>query len=139
MLSRDSDRAESERRNSPVRASDCSDALATLEVGVPTDSKAGASGWFLNRIMAYVYILESKKNGNFYVGSTDNFQQRLRQHKTGQVRTTLRLLPVDLVFKQECSSIDLAKKVERRIKNLKRRDYIQKIIDDGYIKIIDRL
>ena len=81
--------------------------------------------------MAFVYILQSKRNGHFYVGSTDHFQQRMKQHQEGKIRTTRRLLPVDLVLKQQCSDIQTAKRVERKIKKFKRRDYIQKIVLDG--------
>ena len=41
----------------------------------------------------------------------------------------------ELVFKQEFDSLETARKIERKIKNLKRKDYIEKIINDGYIKI----
>ena len=42
----------------------------------------------------------------------------------------------EFIFKQEFESIVIARKIERRLKKLKRRDYIEKIISDGYIKII---
>ena len=89
--------------------------------------------------MAFVYILQSKKNGKYYVGSTDNFTQRIKQHRAGQVHTTKRLLPVELVFKQDCKDVKIARYVEKRIKKLKRRDYIQKIVSDGYIKILHKI
>jgi len=57
--------------------------------------------------MAYVYILQSKKNENYYVGSTDNFEQRIKQHKEGKVRTTRRLLPIEIVLQQKCANIQL--------------------------------
>lgn len=62
--------------------------------------------------MAYVYILKSRKNGNYYVGSTDHFEQRMKQHREGRVRTTLRLLPVDIMLKQECDDLKQAKCIE---------------------------
>jgi len=121
-----------------VRAPDCSDALANARGRSPDRAESERRDGS-ERNMAYIYILKSRKNGNFYVGSTDNLDQRIKQHKAGQVHTTRRLLPVDVVFKQECEALDIAKKVERRIKRLKRRDYIQQIIKDGYIKIFDRI
>ena len=39
-----------------------------------------------------------------------------------------------LVFKQEFVNIDIARKVERRLKAFKRRDFIEKIVKDGVIK-----
>ncbi|MCA9404992.1 MAG: GIY-YIG nuclease family protein [Candidatus Omnitrophica bacterium] len=89
--------------------------------------------------MAFVYILQSRKNGNYYIGSTDNIEQRIKQHQKGRVISTKGLLPVDIVFKQACDDIKTARLVEKRIKRLKRKDYIQKIIEDGYIKILDKI
>ena len=40
-----------------------------------------------------------------------------------------------LVFSQEYKELRQARKIERKIKELKRKDYIEKIIDDGYIKM----
>ena len=40
-----------------------------------------------------------------------------------------------LVFKQEFCSLDIARNVERKIKKLKRKDYIEKIISEGYVRM----
>jgi len=42
-----------------------------------------------------------------------------------------------LVFKQEFGSLAIARKIERKIKKLKRKDYIEKIVTDGYIKMTE--
>ena len=39
------------------------------------------------------------------------------------------------VFCQEFPTIEEAKKVELKLKKLKRKDYIEKIVKDGYIKM----
>ena len=85
--------------------------------------------------MAYVYILKSLKNNRYYIGSTGNINQRILTHQSGCVKATRNLLPVQIVFQQECSDITMARKIERRLKQLKRRDYIEKIIKDGRIRI----
>ncbi len=41
-----------------------------------------------------------------------------------------------LVLVQEYDSLGVARKIERKVKKLKRKDYIEKIISDGYIKIM---
>ena len=71
----------------------------------------------------------------FYVGSTENLSRRLNQHKSGHTQTTRSMLQPKLVFEQKYQTIEEARAVEKRIKNLKRKDYIEKIIKDGYIKI----
>ena len=82
----------------------------------------------------YVYILKDK-NGKFYVGSTDNLERRLKQHKNGQTQTTRNMDNFEVVLKQEYDSLDLARKIELKIKKLKRKDYVEKMINEGYIRI----
>ena len=55
---------------------------------------------------AFVYILKSEI-GSLYIGSTNDLKRRLKQHETGHTQTT---------------------------RNWKRKDYIEKIVRDGYIK-----
>ena len=44
---------------------------------------------------SYVYILKLK-NGDYYVGRSDNLKRRLREHLSGQERTTKKFLPLKL-------------------------------------------
>lgn len=46
----------------------------------------------------YVYVLRSLKDGQFYIGSTNNPQRRLAQHKRGENISTARRLPVELLY-----------------------------------------
>jgi len=82
----------------------------------------------------YVYILKDEK-GKFYIGSTDDIERRFKQHTQGHTQTTRNMKNPGIVFTQEYESLELARKIEQRIKALKRRDYIEKIIADGYIKL----
>ena len=41
----------------------------------------------------------------------------------------------DVALAQKYPSLEIARKIERKIKALKRKDYIEKMIRDGYIKI----
>jgi len=84
--------------------------------------------------MAFVYILKTD-SGKYYIGSTVNVQKRVQQHCSGSTPTTKRLGNPELIFSQEFLTLTEARKIERRLKRLKRRDYIEKIIKDGYIKI----
>lgn len=38
--------------------------------------------------MFYVYYLKSSKNGDIYIGSTKNLENRIRLHNSGKVRST---------------------------------------------------
>jgi putative endonuclease len=84
---------------------------------------------------AFVYILKDK-NGKFYIGSTSDILRRMKQHQYGHTQTTRRMNEPKLVFSQEYSTLIQARKVERRIKKLKRKDYIERIIKDGYIRVV---
>jgi len=85
--------------------------------------------------MAFVYILQSFRNGKYYIGSTVDLERRLKQHNSGWEHTGKSLGPFELKFSQKFSSIDSARKIEQKLKALKRRDYVEKIITDGLIKI----
>ncbi len=46
----------------------------------------------------YVYILQSKKNGSFYIGYTVDLRKRLREHNSGKSSATKPFRPYKLVF-----------------------------------------
>jgi len=84
--------------------------------------------------MAFVYILQSE-TGRYYVGSTTDMAERLRHHAGGYTPSTRALGKMRLVLQQEYGTLSEARKVEGRIKRLKRKDYIAKIVKDGHIKM----
>lgn len=61
--------------------------------------------------------------------------KRLRHHKGGFTPSTKRFGELDLIFSQEYPSLKEARIIERKLKKLKRKDYIEKIIKDGFIKM----
>ena len=85
--------------------------------------------------MAYIYILQSLRDGRYYVGSTSNLEQRLRHHLSGATPSTKRFGAVKMVLSQEYQSLAEARLIEKKLKKFKRKDFIEKIIRDGYIKI----
>ncbi len=80
------------------------------------------------------YILKSD-NGKYYVGSTVDINRSMGQHRSGHTPTTKRLGNMRLVFSQEFNSLKDARIIERRIKSWKRKDFIDRIVSDGFIKI----
>jgi putative endonuclease len=77
---------------------------------------------------AFVYILKSRKDDKYYIGSTINLQNRLFRHKNGYVPATKNRLPVELVFKKEFVNLSLARKEEYYIKKQKNSRFIEKLI-----------
>ena len=83
---------------------------------------------------AWVYILQDD-SGKYYVGSTTNLHNRHHHHLEGHTPSTAHYQNLKIVLSQPYNSLSDARKIENRIKKLKRRDYIDKIIDDGFIKM----
>ena len=62
--------------------------------------------------MGYVYILLSLKDHKTYTGSTNNLARRLRQHNSGQVKSTKNRLPFKLFLSEEFETLAEARKRE---------------------------
>jgi putative endonuclease len=85
--------------------------------------------------MAYVYILESLTDGRYYIGSTTDLENRFKHHLGGYTPSTKRFGKIKLVFSQKYNTIKEARIIERKLKKLKRKDYIERIIKDRFIKM----
>ena len=73
----------------------------------------------------HVYILESLKDGSYYVGSTNNLKDRVRRHNEGRVTYTKPRCPWKLVYSEEHPDRSSAARRESEIKTHKRRAYIE--------------
>ena len=104
--------------------------IPTLRSGLRPKG-VGVVGKFMK---AFVYILKDDRS-RYYIGSTTDLTRRLNQHKYKHTQTTSRMLNPRLVLQQEYVSIEEARKIERKLKKLKRKDYIEKIVSDGHIKM----
>jgi len=67
--------------------------------------------------MFYVYVLQSQKDGDLYVGYTDNLKRRFVEHNEGKSRSTRSRAPFDLVYYEAYASQADAKARERRLKS----------------------
>lgn len=77
--------------------------------------------------MFYTYILKSLNNGSYYVGSCEDVNARFRLHNTGQVKSTRRYVPWELVYREEYKTLSEARKRELQIKSWKKRSVIEKL------------
>jgi len=84
--------------------------------------------------MGYLYILQSEKNGKYYVGSTCNLERRLAEHKAGNTISLRNLLPIRLVFSKFYANLKEARKMELHLKRMKNRNILERIIKDKLIK-----
>ena len=66
--------------------------------------------------MAHTYILKTA-NDDYYVGSTENIEKRLAEHRAGKVKSTKGKLPIELVFKESYNLKSEAQKKEYKKKD----------------------
>ena len=62
--------------------------------------------------MFYIYILQSLKDNKTYVGYTDDFKRRIKQHNLGYVKSTGHRIPFKLLFTEQFETSTEAKKRE---------------------------
>ncbi len=78
--------------------------------------------------MHYVYVLQSEKNGRFYVGYAGDVERRVEEHNRGKVRATRYLRPLEVVYSEEYVTASEARQREQEIKAKKSRKYIEGLI-----------
>lgn len=71
-----------------------------------------------------MYILKNEETDRYYIGSTNNLERRLKQHKAGLTRTTRILKTYDLVYIEDFSNIFDARNREKQLKSYKSKKYI---------------
>jgi len=74
--------------------------------------------------MFYLYVLKSKKDGNLYIGSTNDLRKRLAEHNTGKVFSTKSRTPFELIYYEAYKSESDARSREANLK-LRSRAFTQ--------------
>ena len=67
----------------------------------------------------YVYILQSLKDGKYYVGHTTNLVERLKRHNSGNTRSLKHRTPLRLVYYEEFDTRTKAVQREQYLKSYK--------------------
>ena len=101
-----------------VRASDCDSEGRGFESHLSPEPRF-ERGFLLMDFV--VYILQSEKDGSFYIGQTGDLPNRLKRHNQGLEKYTSRKVPWKLYWSKSVESRSEAVKLERKIKNLKSR------------------
>ena len=65
----------------------------------------------------YIYVLISKKTGDFYTGATANLRERVTEHSKGLVPSTKYRRPLELIYFEACLNKDDAFRRERYLKS----------------------
>jgi len=75
----------------------------------------------------FVYILQSKKDNKFYIGSSSNIQKRIQFHNAGLQRSTKHRIPFELVYSEEFEEKKSALAREKQIKAYKGGNAFKKL------------
>ena len=75
------------------------------------------------------YILQSEKDGSYYLGQTANLEDRLKRHNQGRSRYTRNRGPWKLVYQEEFSSRSEAVRREQQCKKRHSKEFIEKLIN----------
>jgi putative endonuclease len=73
----------------------------------------------------YTYVLKSIKDGNLYVGWTNNLIGRIRKHNKGLINSMKYRRPLNLEYFEACLSKDKAIQREKTLKTGFGRKYIK--------------
>ena len=73
----------------------------------------------------YVYVLQSEKDLNFYIGIASDIKKRLEDHNSGEVSTTRNRRPLKLVYWEGCLNNKDAAKREKYLKTTWGKRYIK--------------
>ena len=66
--------------------------------------------------MFYVYLIKSKKDSTYYIGLTENLQNRIKNHNQGKTKSIKHRVPYYLVYYEAYSDRKLARKRELELK-----------------------
>lgn len=75
--------------------------------------------------MYYTYILQSKKDKQFYTGYTDDLKIRLKLHNAGKVESTKNRLPIEIVYYEACLNQQDATHREKYLKTAWGKRYVK--------------
>ena len=86
--------------------------------------------------MYYVYVLQSKKDGNLYVGYTADLLKRIGHHNKGTVESTKNRRPLELIYYEACIKLRDALHREKYLKTAYGKRYIKNRLK-GYLSGLD--
>ncbi|MCH8010613.1 MAG: GIY-YIG nuclease family protein [Candidatus Marinimicrobia bacterium] len=73
----------------------------------------------------YVYLLRSRKDGNWYTGYTNDLKKRLLEHNQGLNPSTKNRRPLELIYYEACLHRNDAKAREKYLKSGMGKRYLK--------------
>jgi len=77
--------------------------------------------------MISVYVLLSAKDGQHYVGMTNDLSRRMHEHQCGKVLSTRRRIPFTLIYSEVHPDRTSARVREKYFKSAAGRQWLKKI------------
>jgi len=71
------------------------------------------------KTMFTAYILQSIKNGRYYIGHTSDMIARFAKHNAGMVKSTKSFIPWKIIYTENCNTKSEAYRRELEIKSYK--------------------
>ncbi len=83
--------------------------------------------------MQYVYILQSKKDRELYVGCTADLKKRVVLHNAKKVASTKKRAPLNLIYYEAYVNSTDAYNREKYMKTQYGRNFIKKVLSNFFI------
>ncbi len=84
--------------------------------------------------MFYVYILQSVKNKELYIGYTSDLKNRIKEHNQGLNFSTKRYTPWEIIYYEACKEKTDARRREKYLKTTQGNRLIKRRIKDYLYK-----
>jgi putative endonuclease len=78
--------------------------------------------------MFYVYALKSTKYNRIYVGLTKDLNKRIKEHNSGETKSTSFYRPWALFYSEKLDTRTKARAQEKELKSGSGREFLRKII-----------
>ncbi|MBI2075558.1 MAG: GIY-YIG nuclease family protein [Candidatus Harrisonbacteria bacterium] len=83
-------------------------------------------------LLFYVYVLESLKDRQRYIGFTNDLRRRFEEHQKGQSFATKYRLPFKIIYFEACTDKDDAVRREKYLKSTKGNRFLAKRLKSYY-------
>ena len=83
--------------------------------------------------MFYTYIIRSLKNGRFYIGATQNLEERLKQHNDNKTRSLANRGPFEIILTENYATFKEARHREIQIKKYKGGRAFKDLIKERFL------
>ena len=87
--------------------------------------------------MFVVYIIRSESRGIFYVGHTEDLEQRIEEHNGGRSHYTKGRGPWEVVYREEVGTRSAAMKREAEIKGRKSKRFIERLVSEYRVRVTE--